>query len=144
MNVKHSDILSNLELEHKVNESVVNEDIDWEAFKKLVKNDPTNKKLKSIANKYGYNADESYIRSWGEAYIQLRPKSDDFHPEVYYRSDYFGKKVSMFEIQTTSYGSMGINEYEKFMKACNDAYNMVKELQKVDLSKLPKEPKEDK
>ena len=139
-------ILENLDLERQVNESQskADEAVDWEAFKKVVINDPTNKKIKQIANKYGYEADQSYIRSWGEPTIQIRSKNyNDMHPDIYYRSDHFGKKVSQFEIQTTSYGSMTTKEYETFIKCCNDAYNMVKELEKLDLTKLPKEPKED-
>jgi hypothetical protein len=145
MNAKHNDILSNLELEHKIDESVTNEEVDWQSFKKMVQGDPTNKKIKSIASKYGYVSDECYMRSWGEPYIQIRSKNrDDYHPEIYFRSDYFGKKVNKFEIQTTSYGSLDEKEYAEYIKCCNDAFNMIKELSKVDLSKLIKEPKEDK
>lgn len=144
-------ILEGLDLERQVTESLnhANEAIDWEAFKKVVINDPTNKKIQSIASKYGYNADNSYMRSWGDPYVQLSSKDrNDFHPQIYFNDGYAGinkaKNSWKFEIQTTSYGSLDEKEYEKFLKCCQDAYNMIKELSKVDLSKLPQEPKEDK
>ena len=41
-----------------------------------------------------------------------------------------------FEISTISYGALSLDEYEKFLKSCNNAYNMCRELEKIDMSGL--------
>ena len=64
-----------------------------------------------------------------------------FKPKVYFDLDMDGDlNKSKWEIQTTSYGSLGEKEYAEFLKCCTDAYNMIKEIGKVDLTKLPQEP----
>lgn len=118
----------------------INEAVDpaeREEFRKRVANNPTNKKIQSIAKKYGYEAGQSYIYSWGDANIRIMRKKD-FSPEIYYTDSSSGKME--FKIQTTSYGALNEKQYETFLDGCQDAYNLVKELGKVDLSKLEKEP----
>lgn len=143
INKSHIKILESLndtEPQVDVNEANEQEIKTFNDFKKVIEKNPVNKKIQQIASKYGYVAGQSYMRWYGSANIHISPKNDDFHPAIYYSDDDYGKFNPKFEIQTTSYGSLDSKEYADFLKGCTDAYNMVKELEKIDVTKLAKEP----
>ena len=53
---------------------------------------------------------------------------------------YPGRRYSedfIWEIQTTSYGGLGLDEYREYLTEIQNAYDLVKKLSKIDLSKLP-------
>lgn len=113
-------------------------------FKQEVKNNPINKKIKQIANKYGYVAKETYLTSYGGIQCSIYPKDhSDYHPDVYIDRYFDEDKAGKidFRIQTTSYGSISVSDYSEYLKACEDAYNMLSEIEKLDLNKLVKAPK---
>lgn len=56
--------------------------------------------------------------------------NDDYIPHIYYRNDYFGKKVSSFEIQTTSYGALDAEQFKKFLASQQTALEVVEILNK--------------
>lgn len=94
---------------------------------------PTENELHAICRKYGYDFDFTdrvgkYVRLYN-----LRGK-DKYSPDVYYSSS-FGKAPT-FEISQSSYGSMGVLEFEKLTKCNLDAINMVKELSKLDINSM--------
>lgn len=51
--------------------------------------------------------------------------NDDYIPHIYYRNDYFGKKVSCFEIQTTSYGALDAEQFKKYLASQQAALEIV-------------------
>lgn len=111
---------------------------DYADFKKAAQANPTYKKAAGICKKYGFDlAELCYVR---DGYIEFRVISDrkKFQPEIYYSSS-FGSKPK-FEIQTIAYGSLDLKEYSKFLDACNSAYKMCQELDKLDLTTLQEAP----
>lgn len=57
--------------------------------------------------------------------------SDEYMPQIYYRSDYYGEKVSHFEIQTTSYGALDAEHFKVFLAAQHAALEAVEVLNKA-------------
>lgn len=113
-----------------------------EEFKQEIKNNSVNKKIKQIADKYGYVAKETFLYWYGGIHCSISPKDyNDFHPEVTISSDLDDDSVVEYRIQTTSYGSLSLDDYKEFLKCCDDAYNMMKEISELDLTKLAKEVK---
>lgn len=117
---------------------VVNESED---FKTVFANNSAVKKIDSLCNKYGYKLYSAYNKKLqnGEDFIKIniRPVKD-FHSEISFDDGYFFSNTKPhFTIQTTAYGALDLNDYEKFLKGCNDSYNLVKELNKINLSELP-------
>lgn len=120
---------------------------DDKNIKKEIENNPIAKKIKSIATKYGYEVSGLvFLRAYSQdskyrsLNLNIRPKSRDYHPDVYI-SDSIDKNGNgidnlEFSIQTTSYGSIEVDEYQEFLKSCEDAYKMMSEIKKLDLSKL--------
>lgn len=118
-----------------------------EYIKKAMQDNATYKKAKSIAEKYGYIIDpHCYVEVFnnGHKWINFRVRGKDrYDPEIYYDAP-FGQQEYKFRIQTTSYGSLELDEYEQFLKKVTAAYDMVKELTKLDFYTLYEVPyKED-
>lgn len=104
-----------------------------------MRDNATFKKIDSICKKYGYELYAAYVEVYesGNKYPRVSiSKVQKFHPEIYYNNNLLDKKVNYFSIQTTSYGSLEKEEYEEFLKGCQDAYNLVSELEKIDLGTL--------
>lgn len=55
-------------------------------------------------------------------------KGTDYVPSIYHHNDLNGEKLGYFEIQTTSYGALGVEQYELFLKNCKHAYEVTKAL----------------
>ena len=116
---------------------------DRQEFVKRAYNNSTYKKMKAICEKYGYTIGLAYWANYDDAFINIRPHGDnEYAPEVYPPQVWIGKKEP-WKIMTTSYGSLSIDDFEKFNEANNRAYNMIKELSNIDLTTLEHEPKED-
>ena len=113
-------------------------------FKKKAESNPTFRKMDSICKKHGYILEIAYKRKWSEGTpaevsIEIRPKDRmSLQPEIYYQSHYGGAKN--FEINPSAGGSMNLKDYEDFMKKIQSAYDLVKELSKVDFSTLEESP----
>ena len=56
---------------------------------------------------------------------------------MYYNEESFYNPVAYWEIDTIAHGALEFNEYKKFAEKVNNAYEMVKAFQEIDLSKLP-------
>ena len=118
---------------------------DRKSFMKEVANNSINKKIKQIADKYGYTAGETYLRWYGGIQCRINAKDrNSYHPDVYVDTDFDIDETATidFRIQTTAYGSIAIGDYQEFLKCCEDAYKMLSEINKLDLTKLAREPKE--
>lgn len=108
-------------------------------FIKRAYNNNTYKKMKSIGNKYGYDIGLAYYASYDDFSINIS-RGDNrgrFLPEVYPPSLYYKED---WKVQTTSYGSLSFDEFEEFIKQQQNAFSMIKELKKLDLTTLEHEP----
>lgn len=107
-----------------------------------IRNNETYKKVKAICEKHGYNLwciiNEVYD-SFSIQRLQVNPVKE-YAPDVYYndKSAFTSNKPNyQFEIQTTAFGALSIKEYPKFMKAVEDAYELVKELSDIPVESWP-------
>jgi hypothetical protein len=113
---------------------------DYADFKKAAQANPTYKKAAGICKKYGFDlAELAYVSPGGYVNFRVISDSKKFQPDIYYGSSFGGK--AKFEIQTVSFGALDLKEYPKFLEACENAYKMVQELNKLDLSTLQLSPK---
>lgn len=113
----------------------------FEDFKDIMNNNEAYVKMKNIADKYGYFISSAFIQN-NKVHINIyKCNGKRFIPDVYFKSSTLDKPTSEFRIMTTSYGSLNMDDYEKFIKCVNNAYNMVSELEKIDTSKLPNSDK---
>ena len=105
-------------------------------FKQIMKNNETFRKMDDIAFEYDYIIKSAYLRR-GKAEINIVRANEDYMPNVYYNEESFYNPVAHWEIDTISYGPLEFDEYKKFAEKVNNAYEMVKAFQEIDLSKLP-------
>lgn len=61
-------------------------------------------------------------------YVEAMDRNDRYLPEIYYRADIFGKREPGFKIQTTAYGSLGIEDIQKVIAGYQEAIEAVKVL----------------
>lgn len=117
--------------------SIINE-MSGTEFKKKMESNATFKKMSNICKKAGYVLGEAYQERYSDKIVMIHIRiisadPNDYHPDIYFE-DNKGKRK--FKIQTTSYGSLYIEEYEEFVICIKDAYSLVKELNKIDFSTL--------
>lgn len=125
------------------------DDKAYQDYMNKMKSNPTFKKIESLCSKYGYRlyGGTATTRKNGNKYIDIRIQQADwnnkeYHADIYYSSPSFLGDDSRFEIQTAAYGALTVEEYAKFLKGCQDSYDLVTELNKIDLSTLY-DPSED-
>lgn len=72
-----------------------------------------------------------YVNTYegGRQCIDIEEKRDEYIPPIYTRTEIFGE-ISGFEIQTTSYGSIAVEEIKKMVAALNEAVEVVEILTK--------------
>ena len=114
---------------------------DYNEYYNRMANNPTFKKMKAICEKYGYNLLEAYNSKYPSGRlvpsITIRTVDrDSYHADIYH------SHRTGWEIQTTAVGSLDLEKYEKYMKACQDSYEMVKELSDINLETLYVEEEE--
>ena len=63
-----------------------------------------------------------------EADVAAHFERRSYLPEIYYIDDFFGTKENRFEIQTTSYGALTVDEFKKFMEAQQHAFEVAEAL----------------
>ena len=100
-------------------------------------------KTKRFADKYGtrkftfYKCGRYEIRAdlregdekaWTIYTVTGGTDSTDFVPRIYHNNDLNGESLGFFEIQTTSYGAIPVEQYEVFLKNCKHAYEVAKAL----------------
>lgn len=57
-------------------------------------------------------------------------ESGCYLPKIYYNEDVFGEKTPDFSIQTTSYGALNSEEFQKFIADQNEALEVVETMKK--------------
>lgn len=122
----------------KVNES--EEDDEYEEMLNKMKSNSTYKKIDKLCNKYGYQLYNAIARTRSDGKknidITLNAPRGTYHADIYYTKPTFEGTDYKFEIQTTAYGALSAEEYEKFLKGCQDSYNLITELGKLDMTTL--------
>lgn len=108
---------------------------------------PIYKRIVEICEEAGYGVDRAYITSYGEPKIGIYPKDSSFqsyYPSIYPDMEYDWKNHKAnflgWRIQTTSYGSLPLKEYEKMMDIQIGAMRMVRKLEGLAISKLERLP----
>ena len=95
---------------------------------------------------YGYTPVCPYwIEKKFQIYFMADEKKNKFLPEVYMihsLENYKAMKVE-FQIQTSSYGGLDLEDYHLFLQACLQAEGLVKYLETVDFSTFPKVENQD-
>ena len=81
-----------------------------------------------------YNV-EHFVTTYENGYehetIYVRSAIDDrYVPEIYFYDDWFGDKIKRFEIETTAYGSLKVDEIETMVGYYKEAIETVKVLTK--------------
>ena len=82
--------------------------------------------LREFANECGYEMEYPFWYNDGLR-VMFEPKNGiDYLPTIYVENvDPFRKiDKTTFKIQTTSFGALNMDEYEKFIKANNDAFRL--------------------
>lgn len=104
----------------------------------------TYKKVQELCEKFGYKL-HTIIRElhdeWEFRRCEIYPdkEKNKFTPDIYYIDETpFGDTHNyVFEIQTIAYGACKAKEYGKFLGACNNAYQLIKELEKISINDWP-------
>lgn len=96
--------------------------------------------IESLCKAYGYELMHAYnaqYREGGRKFLNISIRNDGtnkYAPELS-----VDKRSHDVMIMTTSYGSIGIDEYKEFIKACNNAYDLAKKLSEINFDDLPVE-----
>lgn len=108
---------------------------------------PIYKRIVEICEEAGYGVDRAYITSYGEPRIGIYAKDtsfQSFYPSIYVDVKYDWKNNCVdsitWKIQTTSYGSLPLKEYERMMDIQIGAMRMVRKLERLAISKLERLP----
>lgn len=91
---------------------------------------PLAQDIQNICNNYGYQLYYAYVDTDGLNLNVYATDRRSYHPEVYIETDWRSHELT-YKIQTTSYGSIELEEYYTFLESCNDAYNMCQEIQQL-------------
>lgn len=98
-------------------------------------------RIESLCKAYGYKLMYAYnvqYKDGGRKYLSMNIVPDGSNK--YAPTISVDRKSLEVMIQTTSYGSLNIAEYEKFIEACDNAYNLAVGLSEIDFDKLPTNP----
>lgn len=95
----------------------------------LTKTKEVNDKLVEIYEIAGYEV-KVVTYEGGYKHINVREKRSDYLPTIYCRDDDDNGKVLDFEIQTTSYGSLPVDEIKKMIAGLEEAVAVVEVLRK--------------
>lgn len=102
----------------------------------LMKSSQSYKEIEKCCEKYGYILNFAYRKYW--VYRISICEKWEYKPTIIFDSILGGSQE--FKISTISYWFLNMEEYEKFTKAINEAYLLIQELNKIDLSKLSEMP----
>lgn len=113
---------------------------------------PTFQKVKDLCDKYGYElhilTNEVYSYGGNYAKIHMSNKIENRYAPHIYLTDVAafqtGAQDWQYHIDTVSYGALTFEEYEKFLKATADAYELAKQLKEIDIADWPQIDKRDK
>lgn len=74
--------------------------------------------------------DATYADGRTRRSISVDEPYGSYLPKIYYNEDVFGEKAPDFSIQTTSYGALNSEEFQKFIANQNEALEVVAVLKK--------------
>ena len=93
---------------------------------------PLTARLKRLCARRGYYLYRCESYREGVLILSINNNNDTFLPEIYYDSaSARTKQPGKFRIQTTSYGALELGEYEEFLHDCNEAFELVKEMEEA-------------
>ncbi len=93
---------------------------------------PLTARLKSLCARRGYYLYNCESYREGSLILSINKNNDTFLPEIIYDSaSARTKQPGKFRIQTTSYGALELGEYEEFLHDCNEAFELVKEMEEA-------------
>lgn len=107
-----------------------------------LENHETWKKVETMCEKYGYRLHHIANEKQGSfsfLCLQVIPMKK-YAPHIFFSDEnaFSGKeKHYEFEIQTTSYGPLNLEEYAEFLQAMTDASELVKELEQIPVEDWP-------
>lgn len=110
-----------------------------------MEDNPVFQQIAEIAENHGYELSIAYlVGPANEPRIRFKNVNEKFKPEISFDAkmnfNFSNPMESTFEghfrVQTTSYGSLAIDEYSKLAQYVANAYEMLKELEAVDISGL--------
>ena len=81
------------------------------------------KDMQKFANELGYELEHPF---WQGGLLRLSISAKDrksYNPKIYVETGFFDNKIK-FKIQTTSYGALDVNEYQKFLESAQNAYKL--------------------
>lgn len=125
-----------------MNEESGEDDKAYEDFKKACMSNPTWKKANAICEKYGYRLSsvscvDVYASGRKVPSVNImRDRTKDYNPDIYFYAGKFGKTDPTLEIQTSSYGSLTLDQHAEFLEAVTNAHKMVEELSEIDFTTL--------
>ena len=90
-----------------------------------------------ILKAFGYEADFCFFEKGNLRLMISTDGSRKYQPKIYTNSDGYGSSELQFEIQTTSYGALSFDEYEKFLESCCMAKEAIIFLKHYDYSTFP-------
>ena len=90
-----------------------------------------------ILKAFGYKADSCFFEKGNLRLMISTDGSRKYQPKIYTNSDGYGSSELQFEIQTTGYGALSFDEYEKFLESCCMAKEAIIFLKHYDYSTLP-------
>lgn len=116
-------------------------------FKELINSNKQANEIKSICEKYWYEASYCFIEfNSPRVWVRALDWKCRFCPDVMLKHSICPKSINpedwTWEINSWAFGSMEAREFKVMMYYFNQALKMVEELNKVDLSKLPVIPEE--
>ena len=108
-------------------------------FVRRMKDNATFKELDKLCSAHGYQVHHAIAekRKNGTINLDIRINAPrgTYHSDIYYDVKW-GESKGEFTAQTTSYGALNVEEYGKFLKGCQDTYEVIKTLNQMDLTTL--------
>ena len=122
-----------------INLSESDGEVNYQERLAKMRDNATYKKMDELCSKHGYQlfrATATTVKSGNKnVEIHIQPAEKDYHSDIYYSKD-FGAESGEFQVQSTAYGALNMDEYEKFLRSCQDSYDLIKSLQDIDLETL--------
>lgn len=98
------------------------EDLKDTEFMNALKNELT--EAEKLCKKYGYDGEFWIDTTDYSVNGDIYPRKDEYQPKIYIRD----RKKFAIEVQTTSYGALPIDEFNKFLSDNIDAMHLAEDL----------------
>jgi len=111
--------------------------IEIKSIIESMRNHPLYLKVAELCEKHGYTLSRMHVSKHGLPDLRVYAKERNYHPNIYLTETNAACSEFKFEIQTTSYGSLSVEEYDEFLLGCNNARHIVGEISKIEYSEWP-------